>query len=89
MSLLVSLIMGGIIGWIAAHIAGRHEGVFASIVIGIVGSIIGGLLSMLVSGSNQAALAFSWPGFIWSLIGAVILVSILNMFQHRSSSTRI
>ena len=83
MSLLIALIVGGIIGWVAARIGGRDEGIVASIAIGIVGSIIGGLLSTALSGGDQAYLTFSWSGFIWSLIGALILVFLLNAVQHR------
>jgi uncharacterized membrane protein YeaQ/YmgE (transglycosylase-associated protein family) len=84
MSLLVALVIGGIIGWIGAAIAGRREGILGSVAIGIVGSIIGGVLSSLFNGSNQGYLTFSWGGFIWSLIGAVILSALLNMVQHRT-----
>ena len=78
MSLLVMLIVGAIVGWLAAAIMGRDEGIIASIVIGIVGSIIGGFVSNIFTGSDQAALAFSWSGVLWPLIGSVILVAILN-----------
>ncbi|HET6925045.1 MAG TPA: GlsB/YeaQ/YmgE family stress response membrane protein [Candidatus Saccharimonadales bacterium] len=77
------LILGAIVGWLAAAIMGRDEGIFASIVIGVVGSIIGGLLSMLFTGGNHAALAFTWGGLLWSLVGAIILVAILNAVQGR------
>lgn len=84
MGLIITLIIGGVIGWLAAKVAGRDEGIIASIVIGIVGSIIGSFLSTALSGSNKAYLAFSWSGLIWSFIGALILVFILNAFQHKS-----
>lgn len=85
MSLVAMLILGGIVGWIAAAIMGRDEGVIASIVIGIVGSVIGGFLSTVFTGGNQAVLAFTWSGLLWSLIGAVILVAIMNAItgSHR------
>ena len=81
MSLLVALILGGLVGWVAAAIMGRDEGIIASIVIGIVGSILGSFLSMIFTGGNQAVLAFTWSGLLWSLVGAVILVAILNAVQ--------
>jgi len=84
MSLLVALIIGGIIGWLGAALTGRDEGVIGSVAIGIVGSIIGGVLASLFNGGNQAYLAFTWAGVVWSLIGAVIFAAILNTVQHRS-----
>lgn len=84
MSIIVMLIIGGIVGWIAARLMGRDSGILASIVIGIIGSFIGGFISTLFTGSNQSYLAFSWVGFFWSLIGAIILVAVLNAVTSRS-----
>lgn len=89
MSILIALIIGGIIGWIAAALTGRREGIFGSIAIGIVGSIIGGILASLFHSTNQAYLTFSWAGFLWSIVGAVILCALLNSFQHRTHHNRI
>lgn len=83
MTILTVIIIGGLVGWIASRLLGRDEGVFASILIGIVGSFIGSFISMLFVGSDQSYLAFSWTGIFWSLIGAVILVAILNVFTSR------
>jgi len=89
MSLIIVLVMGGIVGWLAAKIAGRDEGIIASVIIGIVGSIIGSFLSAALRGSDQAYLAFSWTGLFWSLVGALILVFMLNAIQHRSHHTNV
>ena len=91
MSLLAALIIGGLIGWAVAALFGRDEGVFASIIIGVVGSVIGSFVSLLFTGDDQAALAFSWSGIIWSFIGAVILIAILNAIQgsHRRNSSHL
>lgn len=86
MGIIITLIIGGIVGWLAAKIAGRDEGIIASVVIGVVGSFIGSFISAMLSGADRASLSFSWPGLVWSLIGSVILVVILNMVQHRSKS---
>jgi uncharacterized membrane protein YeaQ/YmgE (transglycosylase-associated protein family) len=82
MSIIVAIILGALVGWIAARLLGRDEGVIASIIIGVVGSFIGSLISSGLTGSDRAFLAFSWMGLFWSLIGAVILVAVLNMFSR-------
>lgn len=90
MSLLVALILGGLVGWIAAAIMGRDEGIIMSIVIGVVGSILGSFLSSIFTGADRAFLALSWSGLLWSLIGAIILVAIMNAVQgRRHSATRL
>ncbi len=88
MGIIIFLVMGAIVGWLAAAIMGRHEGLVGSIVIGIVGSLIGSIVSGIFVGSDQAYLAFSWTGFFWSLLGAVILVALLNAFTGWRASNR-
>jgi uncharacterized membrane protein YeaQ/YmgE (transglycosylase-associated protein family) len=83
MTILTVIIVGAIVGWLAGKIMGRDEGIIASILIGIVGSFIGSLISTLFTGSDRAYLAFSWMGFFWSLIGAIILVAIMNAMSSR------
>jgi uncharacterized membrane protein YeaQ/YmgE (transglycosylase-associated protein family) len=85
MGLLITLIVGGIIGWLAARVLGRNEGVIASIIIGIIGAFIGGWIASIIGSAPASMLGFSLSGLIWSFIGALILVAILNAFQHRSS----
>ena len=85
MSLIVMLILGALVGWVASAIMGRKEGVLMSIVIGVIGSFIGGFVSRLVTGGDQAVLAMSGSGLLWSLVGAVILVAIMNAIQGSRS----
>ena len=73
----------------AARLMGRHEGILASIIIGVIGSFIGSLISRLFTGSDQSFLAFDLSGLVWALVGAVILVAILNAFQGRSHHTTV
>ncbi len=83
MSIIITLIVGGLVGYVAARLLGRQEGVLASILIGIVGSFIGGFVSRMVSGSDQSFLAFNWVGIIWSLVGSLILVALMNAMSSR------
>jgi uncharacterized membrane protein YeaQ/YmgE (transglycosylase-associated protein family) len=84
MSIILFLIIGGIVGWAAASLLGRREGIIASIAIGIVGSFIGSFVSEVFAGSNQAYLSLNMAGLIWSFIGALIFVAILNLFTRHS-----
>lgn len=82
MSVIVYIILGGLVGWLAARLLGREEGIVASVVIGVVGSFIGSFISRLFVGSDQSYLAFSWNGLFWSLIGALVLVAIMNFLRR-------
>ena len=81
MSILMFIILGGIVGLIATTLMHRREGIFASVIIGIVGSFIGSFVARLFT-SGSSYLSLTWSGFMWSLIGAIILVAILNAFSH-------
>lgn len=85
MALISIIIVGGIIGWLAAMVMGRKEGIFGSIIIGIIGSFIGSYIAQLIGSSTHSYLSFRWSGLLWSFIGSVILVAILNAFSGRTN----
>jgi uncharacterized membrane protein YeaQ/YmgE (transglycosylase-associated protein family) len=82
MSIITIIIVGAIVGWVATRLMGRNDGFIGSVIIGIVGSFVGSLISEFTTGSNHAYLSFSMSGLIWSIIGAVVLVGIINLFSH-------
>jgi uncharacterized membrane protein YeaQ/YmgE (transglycosylase-associated protein family) len=82
---IVWLIVGGIIGWIASMIMGtdHRQGPLLNIIVGIVGAFLGGLLLTPLLGVgtiNQNV--FSLPGLLVSLLGAIILLAIVNLFTR-------
>ena len=80
MNILIWLIMGGIIGWLASVIMRTQEGILLNIVVGIVGALIGGwLISPMVGAAtiNQGDLSLAGLGV--SLLGAIILLAIVNL----------
>jgi uncharacterized membrane protein YeaQ/YmgE (transglycosylase-associated protein family) len=87
MGIIVAIILGGLVGYIAARLMGREEGILASIIIGIIGSFLGSFLSKVFTGSDEAALSLSWMNLLWSFIGAVILVAIMNAMSRRIHPT--
>lgn len=85
MGIIIWLIVGGIIGWLASIIMKRdgQQGILLNIVVGIVGSFLGGYLIAPMLGSGTANTGdFSIPGLLASLIGAVILLAIVNLFTR-------
>ncbi len=86
-SLIVWLIVGGLIGWIASMIMGTNaqQGVLLNIVVGIVGAFLGGvLLSPLFGIGTLNQGNFSFPALLISLVGAVILLAVVNLFRRRT-----
>ena len=87
MNLIVWLVVGGVIGWVASLImkTDAQQGLFLNIVVGIVGALIGGwLLSPMVGAGTLNQGDFSLPGLFVSLVGAVILLFIVNLIRRRA-----
>jgi uncharacterized membrane protein YeaQ/YmgE (transglycosylase-associated protein family) len=77
MGVIVWLIIGGIIGWLASLImrTDSQQGIILNIVVGIVGAVIAGL----VLAGGVAANPLALDNILWSLVGAVVLLAVLNL----------
>jgi uncharacterized membrane protein YeaQ/YmgE (transglycosylase-associated protein family) len=85
MNFIIWLVVGGLLGWIASLImrTDAQQGIGLNIVVGIVGAFIGGWLVAPLLGAgtiNQGD--FSVMGLVASLIGAIILLAIVNLFRR-------
>ena len=87
MGIIVWLVMGGLVGWIASMIMGTNaqQGIIINVVVGIVGAVIGGWLIGPWLGAGSINEGITIMSFIVSLIGAVILLAILNFIQRRAT----
>lgn len=84
-NLIVWLVVGGVIGWLASMMmkTDGQQGIVLNIVVGIVGAAIGGWVLAPLFGTgtiNQDNL--SLPSLIVSLLGAVILLAIVNLVRR-------
>jgi uncharacterized membrane protein YeaQ/YmgE (transglycosylase-associated protein family) len=85
MNFIIWLVVGGILGWLASLImkTDAQQGVVLNIVVGIVGALIGGwLISPLIGGGTINQGDFSVMGLVSSLIGAIILLAIVNLVRR-------
>ena len=88
MNFLIWLVVGGVIGWIASMVmkTDAQQGVVLNIVVGIAGAFLGGLLiSPLVGVPSINQNAFSLGAMLVSLVGAIILLAIVNLFRRGSA----
>lgn len=86
LGIIIWLVVGGIIGWIASMImrTDGQQGVFLNIIVGIVGAFLGGWLGGVLgigSGTINSG-SFSLGGLVLSLVGAVVLLAIVNLFRR-------
>jgi uncharacterized membrane protein YeaQ/YmgE (transglycosylase-associated protein family) len=85
MNLIIWLVVGGLLGWIASKImhTDAQQGIVLNIIVGIVGALLAGLLLTPLFGIgtiNQSN--FSLPSLFVSLLGAVILLAIVNLIRR-------
>lgn len=87
MNFILWLVVGGIIGWLASLImrTDKQQGMLLNIVVGIVGAFIGGwLISPLLGVGTINQNTFSLASMAVSLVGAVILLAIVNLVRRGS-----
>ena len=84
MGWIIAIIVGGIIGWIASMIMGRDAsmGIFWNIVVGLIGALLGGWIGSALFGVDATLTEFSLPGLLMSLVGAIVLLAIVNLVQR-------
>jgi len=85
LNFIIWIILGAIIGWLASIVmhTDAGQGTLLDIIVGIVGALLAGwLLSPLfgVGTINQGD--FSLPALLVSLLGAIILLAIVNLFRR-------
>lgn len=83
MGLIILLVVGGIVGWLAGLIMRDNNGIILNVVVGIVGAIIAGfVVTPLIGGAPITSGVISIQSIIVSLLGAIILLAIVNLFRR-------
>ena len=86
MNFIIWLVIGGIIGWLASIVmrTDGQQGIILNIIVGIVGAFIGGFVgsALGISGANINDSGLSVTSFIVSLVGAIILLAIVNLVRR-------
>ncbi|HEY0505557.1 MAG TPA: GlsB/YeaQ/YmgE family stress response membrane protein [Lysobacter sp.] len=86
MGFIIWLIVGGIIGWLASMVmkTDGQQGIFLNIIVGIVGAFLGGWIGGLlgIGGGDINDGNFSITGLLLSLVGAIVLLAIVNLFRR-------
>jgi len=83
MNIVIWLVVGGLIGWVASMLMRSPEGLVMDVVVGIVGAFIGGwLLAPYFGGGTINSNDFSLPSLVVSLLGAIILLAVVNLLRR-------
>jgi uncharacterized membrane protein YeaQ/YmgE (transglycosylase-associated protein family) len=87
MGLILLLVVGGLIGWVASLImrTDGQQGIILNVVVGIVGALLAGfIITPLIGGAPITSGEISVQSVIVSLVGAVVLLAIVNLFRRGS-----
>ena len=85
LNFIIWIIVGGVLGWLASLVmrTDAQQGTLLNIIVGIVGALVAAwLLSPLfgIGTINQGN--FSLPALLISLLGAIILLAVVNLFRR-------
>lgn len=84
MGVVVWLIVGGVVGWLASIImrTDAQQGVLLNVIVGIIGALLAGFIISPLIGVGTINEGISLATFLVSLVGAVILLAIVNLFRR-------
>ena len=84
MGFILWLVVGGIVGWLASLImrTDGQQGIILNIVVGIIGAVIAGLI--FGGGNINNSNPLDLTNILWSLLGAVILLAVVNLVRRGS-----
>jgi uncharacterized membrane protein YeaQ/YmgE (transglycosylase-associated protein family) len=86
MGIIIWLIVGGVVGWLASIImrTDAQQGMLLNVIVGIVGALIAGFVVSPLLGIGTINEGISVATFLVSLVGAVVLLAIVNLFRRGS-----
>ena len=83
MGFIIWLIVGGVCGWLASLVmrTDGQQGLILNVVVGILGAAIAGFL---LGGAASLNNGLTIQSFLYSLLGAVVLLAIVNLVRRGS-----
>jgi uncharacterized membrane protein YeaQ/YmgE (transglycosylase-associated protein family) len=83
MSIFLWIVFGALVGWIASIITHNNArmGLIKNIIVGLIGSFIGAWIASLFGFGTLVK--FTWTGFLFALLGAVLFLMIINLLFNR------
>ena len=84
MGWIIAIIVGGLAGWLASMVMNRDAsmGIVMNVIVGIIGALIGNALLAPLLGFGGSIQSFNIGGFIIAIVGAVVLLAIVNLVQR-------
>ena len=85
MNLIIYLIIAAVIGWVATEIMHDRSNLLINIIVAIIGAFLAGYFLSPIFHVGTINDAFTVPTMLVTLLGAVILLAVLNLFRRGSA----
>jgi uncharacterized membrane protein YeaQ/YmgE (transglycosylase-associated protein family) len=82
MNLIIYLIVAAVIGWVATELMHDRSNLLINIVVAVVGAFLAGYLLSPIFHVGTINDAFTIPTMLVTLLGAVILLAVVNFFRR-------
>ena len=84
MGIVIWLVVGGVVGWLASIVmrTDGQQGLLLNVVVGIVGALLAGFVVSPLLGVGTINEGISVATFLVSLVGAIMLLAIVNLFRR-------
>lgn len=85
MGILLTIILGGIAGYLASLILNRNQdmGILLNVIVGVVGAFLANAFLAPLFGAEAKLDELSLVGFLMSLLGAIVLLAVVNLFTRK------
>ena len=87
-NILIYLVVAAVIGWVATRLMRTGSNLLLNIILAIVGALLAGYFLSPILGVGTINDAITLPTMLVTLLGAVILIAIVNLFQGGSGRRR-
>jgi uncharacterized membrane protein YeaQ/YmgE (transglycosylase-associated protein family) len=84
MNLLIYLIAAAVIGWVATMIMHDNSNLLINIIVAVVGAFIAGYFLSPILHVGTINDAITLPTMLVTLLGAIILLAVVNFFRRGS-----
>jgi uncharacterized membrane protein YeaQ/YmgE (transglycosylase-associated protein family) len=82
-NILIYLLVAAVIGWVATQLMHDHSNLLLNIVVAVLGAFLAGYFLSPFFKVGTINDAITIPTMLVTLLGAVILLAVVNLFQRR------
>ena len=86
LNILIYLIVAAVIGWVATELMHDRSNLLLNIVVAVVGAFLAGYFLSPIFKVGTINDAITIPTMLVTLLGAVILLAVINLFRGRWST---